>query len=101
MSKSLITDVANLVKNGWRPYNYIPDASVYEQLHCTLHQRKGDKGPYCFYRGDILLCLGCSRRCSLNRLEGFIMPLPIQYSEEPGEPYTLTPFEMVRRKALL
>ena len=99
MSRTLITDIVQLTRDGWRPYNGRPEGYVYERLGCPYQLAKRSK-PYWFVKGDLYLCVGCARRCSLSRPEGFPLPLPIRYPE-PRLPYTLTPYEMVEKKPLL
>lgn len=101
MTKTLINEIVGLVRAGWRPYSEKPNGSVYEKLNCEQVQKKGGNKPYWFHRGDVFLCIGCPRRCSLSRPEGFIQPLPIQYQADPEHPYTLTPMQMVERRKLL
>lgn len=101
MTKTLINEIVGLVRAGWRPYSEKPNGSVYERLNCEQVQKKGGNKPYWFHRGDVFLCIGCHKRCSLSRPEGFIQPLPIQYQEDPEQPYTLTPKQMVERRSLL
>lgn len=95
MSKTLITDIVTLTREGWRPYNASPQSAVYERLDCER-----SKKAYWFVRGDIFLCVGCARRCSLVRPEGFSLPLPLLYPV-PAQPYSLTPMEMTQVKHLL
>lgn len=99
MSRTLITDIVQLTRDGWRPYNGRPEGYVYERLGCPYQLTKRGK-PYWFVKGDLYLCVGCVNRCSLARPEGFPVQLPIRYPE-PKQPYTLTPEEMVRKKTLL
>lgn len=100
MSKTLIREVVMLTRDGWRPYSAEPNGNVYERLRCPFAAAGSRNRPYWFVKGDLFLCLGCSRRCSLSRPEGFILTLPINYPQ-PKQPYTLTPAEMVIRKSLL
>ncbi len=95
MSKQLVRDLLALVNAGWRPYTAEPQTSAYESLKCD-----SPKKAYWFCKGDLFLCLGCSRRCSLNRPAGFVPPLPIKYDIKKCE-FTLTPQEIVTRKPLL
>ena len=101
MTKTLINEIVGLVRAGWRPYAESPDSSVYEKLQCEQVQKKGGRKPYWFHRADVFLCLGCLKRCSLSRPEGFILPLPIQYQEDLEHPYRLTPMQMIERRKLL
>lgn len=94
--------VFTLVKDGWRPYHVQPATSVYEGLDCPHFN--ADPGavlrPYWFTRGDVFVCVGCERTCCLKRPKGFPAPEPILYPDN-GEPFTLTPQEMVKRRHLL
>lgn len=99
MSRTLITDIVQLTRDGWRPYGGQPEGYVYERLGCPYLLTKRNR-PYWFIKGDIYLCVGCARRCSLTRPDGFPLPLPVRYPKPP-QPYTLTPYEMVERKPLL
>jgi len=103
---TLINDVVKLVAGGWRPYRGDVDASVYDALECPrlpIPGRNAPKsgGPYWFHRADVFLCIGCGRRCSLNRPNGFQPPLPVRYPVSKERPFTLTPQEMVTRLRLL
>jgi hypothetical protein len=102
----LIDDIVTLTKEGWRPYRGIVQAEVYQNLECewgslALKGKNLRTRPYWFTRGDIYLCLGCTRRCSLNRPAGFQVPLDIHYTYDPEQPFTLTPQEMIGRKHTL
>ncbi|WP_294622929.1 helix-turn-helix domain-containing protein [uncultured Bilophila sp.] len=99
MSRTLIMDIVRLTRDGWRPYSGRPEGYVYERLGCPYLLAQRGK-PYWFVKGDLYLCVGCVRRCSLSRPEGFPAQLPIRYPE-PRQPYTLTPYEMVEKKPLL
>lgn len=109
MTKTTIRSIIELVNHGWRAYNAAPQSAIYARLGCRYapenteegKKKKKAKEPFWFVRSDSFLCIGCERRCNLFRPEGFILPLPINYEERPGEPYTLTPAEMVQRKSLL
>lgn len=102
MSKSLIKDVVTLTKEGWRPYNALPAMSVYEKLGCAFVVRgKNPSQPFWFSRGDVFCCVGCGSRCTLTRPNGFPLPLPIQQTYPPEQPYILSPTEMATRLPLL
>lgn len=110
MTKTKIKEIIELTNHGWRAYNEDPQSAIYARLNCPYapardesgHKKRKNHAPFWFVRGEHFLCVGCSRRCSLFRPEGFIRPLPINYEERPdGEPYTLTPQEMIQRKSLL
>ena len=108
MTKNKIRDIIELTNNGWRAYNAAPESAIYARLDCPYaperengKKKKKRKSPFWFVRGDSFLCVGCDKRCALHRPEGFILPLPINYEEKKGEPYTLTPAEMVQCKSLL
>lgn len=102
MTKTFIRSIIELVNHGWRPYSAKPHPSAYAKLQCShANTKRGADKPFWFVRGDIFLCVGCSRRCTLSRPEGFIMPLPIQYETRTDDPFSLTPAEMVSRKSLL
>ena len=105
MSK-LIDEIVTLTRDGWRPYRGAVDERVYQGIGCPyglLGSRETRIRPYWFARGDIFVCVGCSRKCSFARPAGFMPPLPLQvkYGHSPEAPYTLTPQEMVTRKHLL
>lgn len=100
----LIDDIVTLTKEGWRPYRGGVPNAVYETLGCpcgVLGKRETRIRPYWFSRADIFLCVGCSKKCSLNRPAGFQPVLDINYPYEPEKPFTLTPEEMVARKSSL
>ena len=65
MSRTLITDIVQLTRDGWRPYGGQPEGYVYERLGCPYLLTKRNR-PYWFVKGDIYLCVGCARRCSLT-----------------------------------
>jgi excisionase family DNA binding protein len=101
MSIAFIKNLISLVQGGWRPYNHAPRASVYEKLQCPHADTRGRTKPFWFVRGDIFVCVSCSKGCTLTRPDGFYLPLPIKYIEKPETPYLLSPAEMVTHKALL
>lgn len=101
MSKTLIQEVVELIRNGWRPYSAPTPKDFYKQQGCPRIAGARFREPQWFVRGDIFLCLGCSRRCSLNRPEGFMLPLPIKYERKAEQAFALTPAEMVACKSLL
>ena len=78
MSRTLITDIVQLTRDGWRPYGGQPEGYVYERLGCPYLLTKRNR-PYWFVKSDLYLCVGCARRCSLVRPDGFPLPLPIRY----------------------
>lgn len=108
MTKTKIKDIIWLIDQGWRVYNAVPNSRIYDRLNCQYapevcedgRKKRKNREPVWFVHSDNFVCIGCPRRCSLSRPEGFILPLPIQY-EERKQPYTLTPAEMVQRKSLL
>lgn len=100
MSKTLIMDIVALTNAGWRPYGGQPEGFVYEQLGCSRVTTR----PMWFMRGDMYLCVGCPRRCSLLRPAGFPLKLPIQYKDRHKvdlPTFTISPEEMVSRKHFL
>lgn len=104
MSKIIVNEVAELVVKGWRPYQGDVQPAVYEKLDCLhgqLTARETRTRPYWFSRGDIFLCIGCHRKCSLSRPAGFTPPLPIEYDYDPEQPFRLPPQEMVARRHTL
>lgn len=103
MNRKLISDILLLINGGWRPYSLKPEKSVYERIGCALVGVKR-KEPVWFVREDIFLCISCSKGCTLNRPEGFVLPLPMpapKTERKEAFPFQLTPGEMVRHKALL
>ena len=103
MSK-IVGEIATLIIQGWRPYKGEVQQSVYEEQDCMYGQlsaRETRTRPYWFSRGDIFLCIGCHRKCSLSRPAGFAPPLPIEYRYDPREPFALTPQEMVAKRHTL
>ena len=101
MARKLINVVVRLVHEGWRPYDAQPNQDVYERLDCPhAGKRSRASRPYWFTRGDIFLCIGCDRACTLNRPTGFPAPLPIHYPRT-GESYTLSPQELIARRHTL
>lgn len=103
MSKR-IDEIVTLVQAGWRPYRGNVQGSVYESLDCNhglLNGKETRTRPYWFVRQDLYVCVGCSRKCSLARPVGFQPALPVRYPQKKGQRFTLTPEELVSRKALL
>ena len=99
VSINIIKDIILLTKDGWRPYNNQPQASVYADLNCDKYKRIK---PNWFVKGDKYICLGCSNRCALQRPEGFQLPLPIKYpNTHKIREITLTPEELVDCKHTL
>ena len=109
MTKGKIRSIIELTNQGWRAYDAAPQSAIYARLNCQYAPEKDENGtknrhssePFWFVRADSFLCVGCNRNCTLFRPEGFIQPLPINYEQKPGEPFKLTPAEMVQRKSLL
>ena len=67
MSRSRIMDIVMLTRAGWRPYNAVPDMSVYEKLDCTAVLGGRKHRPILFVRDDVFCCVGCAVHCSLKR----------------------------------
>ena len=104
MSNNLIDDIVKLTREGWRPYRGTVQDAIYEGIPCPyglLGKKETRVRPYWFSRGDIFLCVGCSKKCCLNRPAGFQPALEINYAYSPERPFTLTPDEMVARKSSL
>ena len=104
MSSRLIDEIVTLTKEGWRPYRGIIQDAVYHDLACpggVFSKAETRVRPYWFSRADIFLCVGCSKRCSLNRPVGFQPTLEINYPYDPQRPFTLTPEELVASKHTL
>ncbi|CAK7024903.1 MAG: hypothetical protein DELT_02540 [Desulfovibrio sp.] len=109
MTKNKIRSIIDLVNHGWRAYHAAPNSAIYAKINCPYAPEKDENGkkkrkgkePFWFVRSDSFVCVGCDKQCALFRPEGFILPLPINYEEKSGEPFTLTPAEMVQRKSLL
>ena len=100
MNRKFVKDFLLLHNAGWRPYNSKPDAAVYKKLDCPHAGTKG-KEPFWFVRGETFLCVTCDKSCSLVRPEGMLLPLPIFFPAKRDKDFTLTPGELVARKALL
>lgn len=102
MSLSRIMDIVMLTRAGWRPYNAVPDMSVYEKLGCDAVLGGRKHRPIWFVRDDVFCCVGCEAHCTLKRPTGFPLPLPIKYPQmPPDQGYYLTPLEMLERHDLL
>lgn len=104
MSKSKIMDIVTLTREGWRPYDAVPDKKVYEGIGCevVLSSKKSRVKPFWFVREDVFCCIGCPNHCTLKRPTGFPMPLPINYPPLPHDrQYQLTPKEMMARLNVL
>ena len=99
MNRRFVKDFLLLYNAGWRPYTGgKPDKSVYEKLGCPHAGTKG-KEPFWFVRSETFLCVTCDKSCSFTRPEGFILPLPLEYSAaKPEKEFSLTPGEMVALK---
>ncbi len=97
---SVIDDVVTLVNSGWRIFQGEIDRKVYEERSCpSLRNRR--LTPRWFFYGDKYICIGCSKRCSLVRPEGFQARLELLYPEKPKSPFLLTPDEMLSRLRFL
>lgn len=97
---SVIDDVVTLINNGWRIFQGEVEQAVYEKQHCPVLQNRRVY-PKWFFLGDKYVCVGCSKRCSLVRPEGFQARLELLYPEEPKSPFLLTPQEMLARLRFL
>lgn len=99
VSSKTVNEIVMLINDGWRPYNNQPEGYVYEGLECSQYKKNR---PSWFVKGDKYLCISCSSRCALFRPAGFQPPLPLNYPQsEEQQSFTLTPLEMVERKATL
>lgn len=101
---ALIDDIIKLTREGWRPYRGVVPNAVYETLGCpcgVLGKRETRIRPYWFSRADIYVCVGCSKKCGLNRPAGFQPVLEVNYPYDPEKPFTLTPEELVTSKSSL
>lgn len=102
MARTRIMDIVTLIRDGWRPYEFTPEFSVYERLGCELVLKNRKDKPFWFVRGEVFCCIGCHSHCTLKRPAGFQIPLPIPsppICREHG--YYITPKEMLDRHDLL
>lgn len=97
-SNNDVKEILLLLEQGFRPYNNQPEKFVYENLQCRQYLKNP---PAWFYKDDIFLCISCSRKCSLNRPQGFQAPLPIKYPHAKIGEFRSTPKELVEKKATL
>jgi excisionase family DNA binding protein len=102
MNASLIRGIIDLTNANWRPYNYEVPKAIYDRLECPHAYSKGQKKPFWFCRGDIFLCVSCSKGCTLTRPEGMLLTLPLRFSSsKPKKEFLLPPAELARSKYLL
>lgn len=95
--KSKIDQVIKLTQCGWRAYEGQATATVYDELGCDRGQRGRARW---FARGDLLICVGCERNCTLSCPDGFQVPL-FKYPAPPRPAFRLVPDELLARRKLL
>lgn len=95
--KSKIDQVIKLTQCGWRAYEGQATAAVYDNLDCEKSRRGRARW---FAKGDLLVCIGCDRSCTMSCQEGFQLPL-FKYPAPPSPVFKLTPDELLSRRKLL
>lgn len=95
--KSRIDQIIKLTQHGWRAYEGQATAAVYDNLDCEKSQRGRARW---FAKGDLLVCVGCDRGCSLPCPNGFQLSL-FKYPAPPRPAFRLLPEELMARRKLL
>jgi excisionase family DNA binding protein len=95
--KSKIDQIIKLTQSGWRAYEGQATATVYDNLDCEKNQRGRARW---FAKGDLLVCIGCERACTLPCPEGFQLPL-FKYPAPPSPIFRLAPDELLAKRKLL
>ena len=95
MNSTLCRIMAQMMIDGFRPYSGEIESDVYIRLGC-----KDSSRAYWLHRWPILHCLGCKKRCTPKRTEGFQVPMQFPaVASQSG--YDLLPEEMVQVKKFL
>ena len=95
--KSKIDQIIKLTQSGWRAYEGQATATVYDNLDCE----KGKRGrARWFAKGDLLVCIGCDRSCTLSCPDGFQLSL-FKYPAPPHPAFRLPPDELMAKRKLL
>ncbi len=95
--KSKIDQIIKLTQSGWRAYEGQATATVYDNLDCE----KGKRGrARWFAKGDLLVCIGCDRNCTLSCPDGFQLSL-FKYPAPPRPAFRLPPDELMAKRKLL
>lgn len=95
--KSKIDQIIRLTQSGWRAYEGQATATVYDHLGCEKTQRGRARW---FAKGDLLVCIGCDRNCTLTCPAGFQLPLFV-YPAPPRPAIRLTPDELMSKRKFL
>lgn len=95
--KSRIDQIIKLTQHGWRAYEGQATAVVYDKLDCEKSRRGRARW---FAKGDLLICAGCDRGCTLPCPEGFQLSL-FKYPAPPHPVFRLPPEELMARRKLL
>ena len=95
--KSKIDQIIRLTQHGWRAYEGQATAAVYDNLECDKSQRGRARW---FAKGDLLICVGCERACTLPCPDGFQLPL-FKYPAPPKAAFRLAPDELMSKRKLL
>lgn len=95
--KSRIDQIIKLTQTGWRAYEGQATAAVYDNLDCEKSRRGRARW---FAKGDLLVCIGCDRACTLPCPDGFQLPL-FKYPAPPSPVFQLSPEELLSRRKLL
>jgi excisionase family DNA binding protein len=95
--KSKIDQIIKLTQCGWRAYEGQATAAVYDPLDCEKAQRSRARW---FAKGDLLICIGCERACTLPCPDGFQLPL-FKYPAPPRPVFRLPPDQLLANRKLL
>lgn len=95
--KSRIDQIIKLTQTGWRAYEGQATAAVYDKQECEKSRRGRARW---FAKGDLLVCIGCERACTLSCPEGFQLPL-FKYPPAPNPVFRLLPEELMKVRKLL
>jgi len=93
--QSKIDKIIKLTQCGWRAYEGQATEKVYENLDCGARGRAR-----WFAKGDLLVCIGCERYCTLPCPDGFQLPL-FHYPAPPHPTFRLPPEQLLAKRIFL
>jgi len=95
--QSRIDKIIKLTQCGWRAYEGQATGQVYDNLDCGVSNRGRARW---FARGDLLVCIGCERSCTLPCPDGFQLPL-FKYPAPPTPAFRLPPEQLLAKRLFL
>jgi len=95
VKRSRIDQIIKLTQCGWRAYEGQATDVVYDNLDCGVKGRAR-----WFAKGDLLVCIGCERACTLPCPDGFQLPL-FKYPAPPRPAFRLPPDQLLAKRLLL